>query len=118
MHASATSSFGALVSSDGFTDVNGNKIINFCLETTNGASFMHSIKVDESQTGEYIAGFIERAVQENVPGGVANVVIYCSDAAGNCKRSGEIFCEKFSHITWVPCTAHQVFYYIIYLFFL
>ncbi|KAG1665603.1 hypothetical protein FOA52_003250 [Chlamydomonas sp. UWO 241] len=59
------------------------------------------------QTSSYICKLLEAVIDEI---GVEDVVMIVTDSDSNCKLAGKLLTaqEKYTNITWVPCTAHIV----------
>jgi hypothetical protein len=97
---------GCGITSDGWSSVQRRPLLNILQLTPAGSIFLRAIDTTgETKTGEYIAEQLCKAIEEV---GSENVVIVITDSASNCKCAGDIIMERYPHITWVPCTAHQL----------
>jgi hypothetical protein len=106
--SSAMALYGFTASSDAFRDTRHREIINFCVTSTKGSSFINAIDASSIyKSAENIAKFIECEIKK-LPGSFENCVVICTDSAANCKAAGQLLQSNPEHdwVTWLPCTAH------------
>ena len=81
--------------SDGWTDIKNKPLINVIASNSRGSCFLYAEDFSGvEKTGEAIAQYLLKAIDEIGPGNVLQVV---TDNAANCKAAGKEI-EKVSHI--------------------
>lgn len=86
---------GVSVVSDGWTDIKNKPLINVIASNSRGSCFLYAEDFSGvEKTGEAIAQYLLKAIDEIGPGNVLQVV---TDNAANCKAAGKEI-EKVSHI--------------------
>ena len=86
--------------SDGWTNIKNKPLINVIASNSKGSCFLYAEDFSRVEnTGEAIAEFLLKAIDEIGPGNVLQVV---TDNASNCKVAGKEI-EKVSLIFWAPC---------------
>jgi hypothetical protein len=85
--------------SDGWTDPENKPLINVIASNIRGSCFLYAEDFSRvEKTGEVIAEFLLKAIDEI---GLGNVIQVVMDNASNCKAADNEI-EKVSEINWVP----------------
>jgi hypothetical protein len=108
-HAEAAARTGFTFSSDGFTDIQGNKLFNNVQSDALGSIFScvttHPL---EASTAEVICQDFQNALGV-MPGGVRDCIVICADgAAVNTAAVSKLKEDpKYKHIAHIVCTSHS-----------
>lgn len=102
--ASSRCTQGVSVVSDGWTDIKNKPLINVIASNSRGSCFLYAEDFSGvEKTGEAIAEFLLKAIDEIGPRNVLQVV---TDNASNCKEAGKEF-EKVS-FSKIPTSKFKV----------
>ena len=106
LQALASQSIRVTLTTNGWTNVNGESIMNFMLNAPDGRSWFYRSVVcgTASHTAEYIASQLLLVIEELGPNNFAAI---CSDSAANMLSANRIVSARYPHIIGIGCTAHQ-----------
>ncbi|XP_038709524.1 uncharacterized protein LOC120004292 [Tripterygium wilfordii] len=97
---------GVSIVSDGWSNVKHKPLINIIAANSRGAMFMYANDFSGiEKTGNAIAQFLLKAIEEVGPSNVLQVV---TDNAANCKAAGKEVEKIHKHIFWSPCVVHTL----------
>ncbi|CAL5098119.1 unnamed protein product [Urochloa decumbens] len=97
---------GVSVVSDGWTNIKGQPLINVLASNSVGSCFLYAEDYSGiEKTGDAIAEFLLKAIEEIGPKNVIQVV---TDNASNCKAAGREIQKVHKHIFWSPCVVHTL----------
>ncbi|KAM0851063.1 hypothetical protein ACQ4PT_052675 [Festuca glaucescens] len=97
---------GVSIVSDGWTNVKNEALINVIASNSRGSMFLYAEDFSGTEkTGENIAQFLLKAIDEIGPSNVLQVV---TDNASNCKAAGKEIEKVHKHIFWSPCVVHTL----------
>lgn len=103
-----SSDYGFTFASDGFKDTRRRDIVNMTVTTSRSSAFIDALDAsDETKTSVFIKDLAVTSLR-GLPGGIENCIVFTTDSASNCKGAGKLVVAAHPHITWIPCTAHQV----------
>ena len=107
IHNVLTNSTNLTLISDGWTNVTGDHIVNFCIKAP-GMSTLFYKSIDTSgtgQTGEEVATQISNVIEELGPENFVSVV---TDNASNMRAAWNLIEFNYPHIACNGCSAHVV----------
>ena len=93
------------LTSDGWTDVSSNRLVNVVVHTPKPFLFTTIDATLEEHTGLYISSLIEEQIEKLGPRKIISVV---TDNAANMKLAWRLLEEKFPWIIFDGCKAHSV----------
>ncbi|KAF8065964.1 RNF32 [Scenedesmus sp. PABB004] len=95
---------GVTICSDGWSDRQGNPLLNVLAVNPKGAKFITAVDTTgKTKNAEYVAGVLMNVIEMVGP---EHVVQVCTDCAAVCKAAGVLIMARWPHITWSPCVAH------------
>ncbi|XP_066373317.1 uncharacterized protein [Miscanthus floridulus] len=103
-HERAWKHYGCTLMSNGWSDRRGRHLINFLVNSPEGAYFLESIDASSEVHDAYmLAGLLEKKVEEI---GKDKVVQVVTDNGANFKAAVKILMDRIPTIFWSPCAAH------------
>jgi hypothetical protein len=107
-HAQEWKRTGCSIMTDAWTDQKRRSIMNLCVNSCIGTSFVESMEVSaESHTGEFIFEFVDRFI-EKLGAGAEHVVQVVTDNASNNMAAKDLLYIKRPHIFWSSCATHTI----------
>jgi hypothetical protein len=107
-HAQEWKRTGCSIMTDAWTDQKRRSIMNLCVNSCIGTSFVESMEVSaESHTGEFIFEFVDRFI-EKLGAGAEHVVQVVTDNASNNMAAKDLLYIKRPHIFWSSCANHTI----------
>jgi len=95
---------GATITSDRWSDVRRRPLLKLLIVFSKGEMFFKVVDTGgETKDAAYIGGQLIDCIREV---GADNVIQVVTDSAVVCKAAGRLVEQKFSWITWTPCTPH------------
>lgn len=107
LHAILDNSTNLTLISDGWTNVSGQHLVNFCIKSSGTSTFFYKCinTAGISQTSEEIAFQIIQVIEELGPRKFVGVV---TDNANNMRGAWKIIESTYPHIACNGCSAHVV----------
>jgi hypothetical protein len=103
-HERAWKHFVCTLMSNGWTDKRGRHLINFLVNSPEGAYFLKSVDASsEVQDAAMLAGLLEERIESI---GKDRVVQIITDNGANYKAAGKLLMERIPTLFWSPCCAH------------
>ena len=97
---------GCSVMTDGWTDQKRRSIMNFCVNSRVGTTFLSSVECSkDSHTGKYIFEYVDKCIEDVGPQNVIQVV---TDNASNNMAASQLLIEKRPNMFWTSCAAHTI----------
>ncbi|GJZ07223.1 putative transcription factor/ chromatin remodeling BED-type(Zn) family protein [Tanacetum coccineum] len=91
---------------DGWTDRKRRSIMNFCVNSREGTTFLSSVECSkESHTGQFIFDYVDKGIKDVGPQNVIQVV---TDNAANNMAASQLLVNKRPSIFWTSCAAHNI----------
>jgi hypothetical protein len=107
-HAQEWKRTGCSIMTDAWTDQKRRSIMNLCVNSCIGTSFVESREVSaESHTGEFIFEFVDSFI-EKLGARAEHVVQVVTDNASNNMAAKDLLYIKRPHIFWSSCANHTI----------
>jgi hypothetical protein len=103
-HEKAWKHYACTLMSDGWSDRRGRHLINFLVNSLEGAYFLESVDASsEVHDACMLADLLEQKVNEI---GTDKVVQVVTDNGANYKAAGKLLMKRIPTVFWSPCAAH------------